>query len=340
MLAGAPILAWLAIDAAARAPWWSESPEHIPAAALVAFGAKLDAWVALGEVHRLATSVLVHRSAGHVAANALWITALAVAALRRTGPAAVFAAWALGGVAGHALGFALRTGPSVGASGSAYALAGLLLVLLWRDRARLGRRARLLAAAFGGAVAATLLLAPALPSRIDHASHAGGLVVGLTLGALVAHRPRRGDLVGVAGALVLLAAAGLAAADPGLPPAPRDLVDVPGFGPDALPAAGRHGHLGEGGCDPEAAGGPACTRSGVEMLAAAGAPADLAAVDDTLAGLVPAPGRCVRYSTPDESVLLVRLDPDRLVAFAALPAAWSRWQGVRAALTAGRCPGR
>lgn len=134
---------------------------------------------AVGEWWRLATSVLLHVSLLHLLANAAALVVLGrlgeplVGSLRWLG---VFFAGGVVGSVGSALAGVVQ---SDGASGGAFACAGLLVGLGWRWRERLpAEDAWLLGPVLGGLVAVNFVVGALVPA-LDLAAHLGGLLVGL-----------------------------------------------------------------------------------------------------------------------------------------------------------------
>lgn len=181
----------------------SRAAGPLDADALVALGAKVDPLVAAGQWWRLVTSVFLHAGGVHLALNAVWLALFTAAAAALVGPARAVATALLGGVAGQLLSFAIAMGPSVGASGAVFALAGTLLAVVWRRRNRLAPDVRWRLLASLGAATALLLFFPLTAGAVDHAAHVGGFVAGAALGALPERR--------VVTAALCVAAAGILA---------------------------------------------------------------------------------------------------------------------------------
>ncbi|PKN55028.1 MAG: hypothetical protein CVU56_23455 [Deltaproteobacteria bacterium HGW-Deltaproteobacteria-14] len=175
----------------------------LDADALVALGAKVDPEVAAGQWWRLVTSVFLHAGGMHLALNAIWLALFTAGAAALIGPARAVATGLLGGVAGQLLSFAVSMGPSVGASGAVFALAGTLLAVVWRRRERLAPDVRWRLLASLGAATAALLFFPLTAGAVDHAAHVGGFVAGAALGALPERR--------IATAALCIAAVGISA---------------------------------------------------------------------------------------------------------------------------------
>lgn len=193
--------------------------------ALFAWGAsapRLD----LGETAwRLLASTFVHAGLAHVFFNAATLMILGPAVERIFTRSGFWVIYALGGALASLASLlwrAERSGPglsvSAGGSGALFALGGALLVSAWRVRRRLAPgRAR----AMGGALIFLIgqgLAAGFTRNATDNAAHAGGLVAGALLGALIPLSPRLGGpvpgpalrVIGAAAAVALAASLALA----------------------------------------------------------------------------------------------------------------------------------
>ncbi len=167
----------------AGAGWW-HAAQGVP----LAWGANFGPATQDGQWWRLGTAMFVHFGVVHLALNmwALWdVGRLMEGLLGRWR----FAALYLGsGVLGNGVSLVVQGNQAVsgGASGAVFSLYGALLVFLWRERQQVDRSEfRWL---FGGALVFTALmlgLGFVLPG-IDNAAHAGGLLAGLLMGALLA----------------------------------------------------------------------------------------------------------------------------------------------------------
>ncbi|MEZ4267802.1 MAG: rhomboid family intramembrane serine protease [Myxococcota bacterium] len=310
---------------------------------LLALGAKVNAWVAAGQVERLVLAGFLHSGAGHLAMNALWLGAVSCAAAWISGVPAAFAATILGSVAGFCASALAGAGPSVGASAMVLGGAGLIAAHLVAHAASLPTPQRLAALiALGGALASTLVpgLGGGSGVAVDHAAHVGGLAAGFTLGFLVIRgRAHPHRAAGLAVALLLGASALVSArGDGGLAPSP--LTVAPSEPSPPLPALAVTGALVGQRCVPSGASAIRCATDGLELLALSGPAADLAEADPQLAAAMPSPGRCARYTTAAEQVLVVRPTSGDATVLAILPQAWPRYAALRESLSAGRCPGR
>ncbi len=193
--------------------------------AYLAWGASATGFDLPDSAWRLLASTFVHAGAAHVFFNATSMMIMGPAVERVFTRWAFWVVWALGGGAASLASLAWRASQagggyslSVGGSGAIFALGGAMLMAAFRLRHRLApTRARALAAAL------LFLIAPALAAGFtrlgtDNAAHAGGLVAGAALGALLPVSPGLGGprpglaLRGLATLCVLALAASLALA--------------------------------------------------------------------------------------------------------------------------------
>ena len=191
------------------AGWW-----HTPNGVQLTWGANFGPATQDGQWWRLFTAMFIHFGVIHLALNmwALWDVGRLVEQL--------YGRWRFGllylgsGVVGNLVSLVMQGNQAVsgGASGAVFSLYGALLVFLWRERRQVDRgEFRWL---FGGALAfSTLMLVLGhLVQGIDNSAHAGGLVAGMLLGALLAlpwtqHSPPtlRANVAGLLALLVSLA---------------------------------------------------------------------------------------------------------------------------------------
>ena len=191
------------------AGWW-----HTPNGVQLAWGANFGPATQDGQWWRLFTAMFIHFGVIHLTLNmwALWDVGRLVEQLYGRWR---FAALYLGsGVVGNLVSLVMQGNQAVsgGASGAVFSLYGALLVFLWRERRQVDRgEFRWL---FGGALAfSTLMLVLGqLVQGIDNSAHAGGLVAGMLLGALLAwpwtpHSPAvlRANVAGLLLLLIALA---------------------------------------------------------------------------------------------------------------------------------------
>jgi rhomboid protease GluP len=188
------VFAWAAVFA-----WFALRDEFGERDVLIAWGASVTGAPALDASWRLLASTFLHAGPAHVFFNAASMVIFGSTVERLFARAGFWVVFAVGGAAASAASLAWRTvrhapdvSLSIGASGAVFALGAAVLVAAVRLRHRLAiGRARALGAAI------LFLLAPGFVSGLarhgtDNAGHAGGLVAGLVLGALLPLHPRLG----------------------------------------------------------------------------------------------------------------------------------------------------
>jgi membrane associated rhomboid family serine protease len=142
--------------------------------------------VAVGEVWRLVTVVLVHGGLIHLGLNmyALWLVGPFVEQLYGRSRFLLF--YIVTAVGASLTSFAFSDSPaSVGASGAIMGMFGVLITAEFVHRPMMGRQSRGMVGQLVGMAAITLLYGVVSPG-IDNLAHAGGLATGLALGALFA----------------------------------------------------------------------------------------------------------------------------------------------------------
>jgi membrane associated rhomboid family serine protease len=166
---------------------------------LAAWGASITYQPPLETAWRLLASTFLHAGATHVFFNATSLLIVGQAVERIFTRWRFWVVYVLGGLASSLASLAWRSARdgglaslSVGGSGAVFALGGALLVVAIRLRSHLApTRARALAAAL------LYLIAPGFAAGYTHpgtdnAAHAGGLLCGALLGALLPVDPRLG----------------------------------------------------------------------------------------------------------------------------------------------------
>jgi len=144
---------------------------------LVFFGAKVNEYIAEGEVWRLFTATVLHGDILHLLFNIYALSALGVTIERYFGHGRFLLIYLLGGLWGSFASFATSPEISVGASGAIFGLAGATAVYFWRYRENFG--------AEGRATLQNVLMVIGLNlvfgftnEQIDNAGHIGGLIGG------------------------------------------------------------------------------------------------------------------------------------------------------------------
>lgn len=148
---------------------------------LLVFGAKVNELIVAGEWWRLITPIFVHGSLLHFFFNAYALYSLGREVERFYGAARFTLVFFFAGVAGTTASLWLSPAPSVGASGAIFGLIGAEAVLLYRNRALLGERARAGLQNILLIAAVNLVIGFQGGMRIDNWAHLGGLAGGLAM---------------------------------------------------------------------------------------------------------------------------------------------------------------
>ncbi len=156
---------------------------------LVRYGANAPALVAEGQWFRVLTANFLHANLPHLLMNSAGLLIIGMVLERLVGPwrfLLIYLAGALGGAAASAL---LTAAPmSVGASTAIFGIMGGLGVLNWRFRDALPAGFHVPARTWAIILGVNALL-PLLIPQIDAAGHAGGLIAGALVTALLCQRP-------------------------------------------------------------------------------------------------------------------------------------------------------
>jgi membrane associated rhomboid family serine protease/Flp pilus assembly protein TadD len=214
---GATLAVYLAMSIAAG------SPMDFPGAISVHFGANYGPYTLSGDWWRLVTYIFLHGGPMHIFFNMWCLWDLGRLCESLYGRWTYGAIYLITGVAGGLASVAWNPGVlSVGASGAIFGLAGALLASFYLGEFSLPRFAisatlRSLAffVGFNVLFGAGFNFFAGSSGGIDNACHAGGLISGLALGALIArmapHGPalRRASVVGLVAIAVLAAGLGV-----------------------------------------------------------------------------------------------------------------------------------
>lgn len=150
--------------------------------ALVDLGAKVNEYIAAGEVWRLFTATLLHDGILHLFFNLYALFALGPMLESYLGPARFTAIYVLGGLFGSLLSYAFSPSISVGASGAIFGIIGATTVYFFRYRNNFGARGRSILQNM--AVVIVINLAFGLSANnIDNWGHIGGLLGGAVVAA-------------------------------------------------------------------------------------------------------------------------------------------------------------
>jgi len=151
---------------------------------LVEMGALSRPLVEQGELWRLLSSEFLHGSSEHLIGNLLMFYILGLACEHAYGSSRFIFLFVVVAVGGSTLSL-LNNKTSVGASGSIFGLAGLLIGLFGRYRSKLHVRDHRIGFVVGIWAVFTIVSAFRNP-RIDNLAHVGGFVTGLIFGGSIA----------------------------------------------------------------------------------------------------------------------------------------------------------
>lgn len=157
---------------------------------LVALGAKVNEYIAAGEVWRLFTATLLHGSIIHLFFNLYALFALGPMLEGYLGPARFTAIYVLGGLFGSLLSYAFSDSISVGASGAIFGVIGATTVYFFRYRNNFGAHGRAVLQNMIVVIVINLLFGLSA-SNIDNWGHIGGLLGGafVAVGLLPHYQP-------------------------------------------------------------------------------------------------------------------------------------------------------
>ena len=155
--------------------------------AMIAWGGNYRPVTVTGQGWRLLTAMFIHGGWMHLLMNMIALLDIGHVLEQKIGRRMVFVIFLLSGLLGGVCSLIWHpVTVGVGASGGIMGLAGALLVWLILPKLERGAEVAAKAQVRALAVGLTLTLAVgAYSQRIDNAAHAGGLIAGLTLGAIV-----------------------------------------------------------------------------------------------------------------------------------------------------------
>jgi rhomboid protease GluP len=160
-----------------------ESTERV-----IASGALYRAAVLNGEWWRLFSCLFLHGGVEHLLGNLFMLYILGMASEHGLGATRHVLVYFVAGVVGAVLSMSLHPGPSVGASGAIFGLAGAVIAFLYRRQSLFHVRDKRIGWVLLIWAAYTVGLG-FLDPQIDNWAHIGGFIGGCVLGALLAPRP-------------------------------------------------------------------------------------------------------------------------------------------------------
>lgn len=145
--------------------------------ALVDLGAKVNEYIAAGEVWRLFTATLLHDGILHLFFNLYALFALGPMLEGYLGPARFTIIYVLGGLFGSLLSYAFSPSISVGASGAIFGIIGATTVYFFRYRHNFGAQGRAILQNMIVVIVINLVFGLSA-GYIDNWGHIGGLLGG------------------------------------------------------------------------------------------------------------------------------------------------------------------
>ncbi len=149
--------------------------------ALVDLGAKVNPYVAQGEIWRLFTATLLHDGILHLMFNLYALFALGPMLEAYVGPRRFLIIYLLGGLFGSLLSYAFSQSVSVGASGAIFGIIGATTVYFFRYRNNFGSQGRAILQNMIVVIVINLLFGLGA-GYIDNWGHIGGLLGGALVG--------------------------------------------------------------------------------------------------------------------------------------------------------------
>lgn len=149
---------------------------------LMAFGAKVNGLVALGQYWRLVTPIFIHIGIAHLVMNSLFLYYLGNEMERILGSGRFFVIYLLSGIMGNVCSFAFSNALSAGASTSLFGLFGVILYLAYKHS--YVRSFDYLGKTYGPLIILNVIFG-FLNSGVDNFGHIGGLLGGFLVTAIV-----------------------------------------------------------------------------------------------------------------------------------------------------------
>lgn len=144
---------------------------------LVFFGAKVNEYIAQGEVWRLLAATFLHADILHLLFNIYALSALGHQVEGYFGHGRFLVIYLIGGLWGSLASYATSPEISVGASGAIFGLAGATAIYFWRYHENFGNAGRSVLRNVMAVIAFNLVFGFTNP-QIDNAGHLGGLIGG------------------------------------------------------------------------------------------------------------------------------------------------------------------
>ena len=182
-----PLILTLILANIAVFAWEISSGALLSEEAIIGAGALSRAEVLEGEWSRLVSAMFLHGGPDHLIGNMIVLYIVGIALEHAVGAAGTAWIYLAAGLSGSLLSMAMSPGPSVGASGAIFGVAGAVILILVRFRDRYHLRDKRISVVLGVWAAYQLAIGFMTPF-VDNFAHLGGLVGG-AMAALLA-RPR------------------------------------------------------------------------------------------------------------------------------------------------------
>ncbi len=144
---------------------------------LIFFGAKVNEYIAQGQVWRLFTAMFIHIGVIHLLVNLYALYALGPLVEGYFGHLRFLAIYLLGGLFGSLGSYTFSNAVSAGASGAIFALAGAITIFFLKYRENFGSRGRSILQNMFFIIGLNLVFGMTMPG-IDNWGHIGGLIGG------------------------------------------------------------------------------------------------------------------------------------------------------------------
>jgi rhomboid protease GluP len=155
--------------------------------AIIDAGALARDDVLAGEWWRVWSATFLHGGPDHLIGNMVVLYVVGMACEHGFGLLRTGLVYLLSGLTGSLLSLAMSEGPSVGASGAIFGVAGAVIMMLWRHRDRFHLRDKRISAVLAIWAGYQLLIGFALP-YVDNFGHLGGLAGGVAAAMLLQPR--------------------------------------------------------------------------------------------------------------------------------------------------------
>lgn len=144
---------------------------------LTVWGAKINEFIAAGQIYRLFTSNFLHADLLHLAMNCYSLNSIGPFVETISGEQRFLAIYLTSGVIGALASYTLTSSPSLGASACIFGLGAAMGMYYWRHQDLLGARSQEALQRLGGVLLVNMCLG-LMVQKIDNWAHMGGLMGG------------------------------------------------------------------------------------------------------------------------------------------------------------------